>query len=78
MLRVDHYLTREDFVTLLCAGTTETGTRLTHPEIIAAVRQTLADAWEAQDALTLWAETRYSGAEADAREKWARELAARL
>jgi hypothetical protein len=78
MLRVDHYLTREDIVMLLCAGATATGTPLIHPEILAAVRSTLASAWEAEDALAMWSETRYSGSEADARYEWARKLVAQL
>jgi hypothetical protein len=78
VLRVDHYLTRDDIVTLLCAGAAPTGVPFNHQETLADVRSTLASAWEALDALTMWAETRYSGDEAAARLEWARGLAARL
>ena len=78
-LVTEHYLTREAIVELLCAGSVETGTRLSQAATLAAVRGTLADAWLEEDTLLMWADTRGgSDAEVKARYEWARELVARL
>jgi hypothetical protein len=73
-LRIEFYLTREDYEGYLCASGVDTGTQLGDRELVAAVRDHLEAATLLEPDET-WADN-YSADEVAEREKWAAELVA--